>query len=449
MANLNDVISLQNEQSLIETCQRMLCAPSAEAVSHIEKRRADRAFAELVSRYDRWIWKQVNSIFGLDSDDVYSAALEGFQKAITTFDTSSGNALVSWAYHCVRGVLTTLLRKEKAQSDRVNKVTATTLLVHHEDEVHDPYEQEQLHQSIQKLRQATSQLGETAQQIVSMRNEGMRFAEIGAELGKSADATRMAYNRAIAALNKMLTQQPEAEITIPDEPTVFQVDESIQVTKTSLKWCLNSNVRLERQVPISNTNVQRKTRMRTEDLKRPTRTLMHKSRHTRLIKLLDSPALKYISWSTVSLLVLYRFLMGEWLLLLVCSVGGLLLALLKQHKKTISKRHRSQLLFVLFAVLSWSFLTLHTPAYALFFDTLETGLTTLFNRFGVTGVASIPSWIGGVFRLLGIIFLAILAVRFGRSREEDDEGIRASAGKVVQLLAGLLIFDALIELFTT
>lgn len=174
-----------------------------------------------------------------------------------------------------------------------------------------------------------------------------------------------------------------------------------------------------------------------------------KSRNARFIQLLDSRTLKHISWFTVVVLVLYRLLLGEWFVLLVCGVGGVLLVLLKQHWKTISKSHHRQLIFGLVTLLSWCLLTAHSPAYALFFDTLEKGLSTLFGRFGVTGVSKIPSWIGAVFRIIGIVFLAILALRFGRSREEDDEGTRAIVGKIAQIIAGLMIFDALIELFTS
>lgn len=178
---------------------------------------------------------------------------------------------------------------------------------------------------------------------------------------------------------------------------------------------------------------------------------MRKSRKTinlPFIELLDSLALKHLTWVTVAVLILYRLLMGEWFVLLVCGVGGALLVLLQQHWKPISRYHRKQFLFGLVTVLSWCLLTAHLPAYALFFDTLEKGLTTLFARYNVTGIQNIPGWIGGVFRIIGIVFLAILAIRFGRSREDDDEAARAVVGKVVQIIAGLLIFDALIELFT-
>jgi len=448
MANYS-AIACQTEQNLIEMSQRMLQSPNKEALTHIEKRLGDRAFAELLNRYNRWIWKQINLIPRLDPDDAYSAALEGFQKAIATFDLSSGNALVSWAYHCVRGALGNLLRKEQSQAARVKKLAATTLLAC-EDELQDPYEQEQLHQSVEKLRGATAQLSKTAQQIVSKRNEGMKFAEIGAELGKSADAVRMAYNRAITALNQMLSQPPEC-VVISGEPVVIQEKQSaFQVPATNWMKQLWErslvNVRLRRRVPILSRTVGGK--QMTRQLLRSTRAALHKPRNTLFTKFLDSPALKYISWLTVALLVLYRMLMGEWLVLLVCGVGGTLLALCLQHYKAISKQHRQQLLFGLCVVMSWCLITIHSPAYALFFDTLETGLTTLFARFGVADTTSFPLWIGALFRILGIVFVGIIALRFGRSRDEDDEGTRQITGKVVQMIAALVIFDAMLELFT-
>lgn len=449
MANLNPVV--EDELTLIEICQRMLQAPSKAALTQIEKRSSDRAFAELLSRYNRWIWKQINSLTRVDPDDAYSAALEGFQKAIATFDLKSGNALASWGKHCVRGALATVLRNQQRQAARVEKLKATNTTLVHEDQLIDPYEEEQLHQSIQKLHQASSLLSETAQQIVLKRNEGMKFKAIGAELGKSADAVRMAYNRAITALGGMLTQQPESVVVTHKPLTVLQENQStLQVPENNWMKSLwercKLNVRSFERAPILSRTVQGKPM--SKQLNSSTRALYHKPRNTLFTKFLDSPALKYISWLTVALLVLYRVLWGEWFVLLVCGVGGTLLALSLEHYSTIKKGYRSKLLFGLCAVLSWCLFTMHSPAYALFFDTLETGLTSLFTRFGVTGVESIPLWIGGVFRLLGIVFLAILAIRFGRSREDDDEGTKAIVGKVVQIIAGLLIFDSLIELFT-
>ena len=447
MANYS-AIPVQNEQNLIEICQKMLLAPKKEALTHSEKRLGDRAFAELLKRYNRWIWKQVKSIPSLDPNDAYSAALEGFQKAIATFDLASGNALASWAYHCVRGALGTVLRKEQGQVARMEKLTASNTALVYEEELQDPYEEDQLYQSVEKLHGAAAQLSETAQQIVSKRNEGMKFAAIGAELGKSADATRMAYNRAIAALKLMLAKPPE--VVVPSEVIVTQENQSgFQIPAANWMKRLWSrsrvNVRFLKRGHILSRTIGEISMHR--QLLGSTRTPLHKSRTKAITKFIDSPALKYISWLTVALLVLYRMLMGEWLVLLVCGVGGTIAALLWQHWRAISKHHRQQLLFGLCAVLSWCFFTLHSPAYALFFDTLETGLTTLFARFGVADTTSFPLWIGALFRILGIVFIGILALRFGRSRDEDDEGTRQVTGKVVQVIAALVIFDAMLELF--
>lgn len=238
MANLNSDISLQNEHKLIEISQKMLRAPSAEVLTQIEIREADRAFAKLLSRYDRWIWKQVRSkqvrsTPSLDLNDAYSAGLEGFQKAVATFDLTSGNALVSWAYPLVRGALGAVLYKEQRQAARIHKMSALASLTD-EDELYDPYEQEEFYQSVQKLHQATLQLSETTQKIVFMRNEGIKFDAIGAEVGKSADAVRMAYNRAIAALSIMLTQEPSAECIRRNKSRVLQENGSNLIQKNKL-----------------------------------------------------------------------------------------------------------------------------------------------------------------------------------------------------------------------
>jgi RNA polymerase sigma-70 factor (ECF subfamily) len=291
MANLNPVV--QDELTLIEICQRMLIAPSKAALTQIEKRLSDRAFAELLSRYNRWIWKQIKSIPRLDPDDAYSAALEGFQKAIATFDLTSGNALASWAKHCVRGALGTVLRNQQGQAARVEKLKATNTTLVYEDDLRDPYEEEQLHQCVEKLHQASSLLSETAQQIVLKRNEGMKFRAIGAELGKSADAVRMAYNRAITALGGMLTQQPESVvITQPESvvtthkpPTVLQ-EEQLQSTfqapennwmKSLWERC-KLNVRSFERAPILSRTVRGK--LMTKQLSSSTRPFINKLRNT-------------------------------------------------------------------------------------------------------------------------------------------------------------------------
>lgn len=165
--------------------------------------------------------------------------------------------------------------------------------------------------------------------------------------------------------------------------------------------------------------------------------------------LIHSPACTILSWGTLVALVLYRVVMGEWFVLLVCASATLIGFTLQQNWQRVPSPLRPNLLLGSGALLAWVLMTLHAPAQALFFDTLENGLKTLFGRFGVAGVDQIPGWVGAVFRIIAVVFLAVLALRFGRAQEEDSEGVRQIVGKIVQILAGMLILDALIGLFTT
>ncbi|MBW4550227.1 MAG: sigma-70 family RNA polymerase sigma factor [Aphanocapsa sp. GSE-SYN-MK-11-07L] len=216
MTAITSSLSSQPDSSLIDIYQRVFC-PSPAQPQPLEKRRADRAFSELLSRYDRWLWKQVNAFSTLNADDAYSAALEGFQKAIASFDLRSGHALATWAFTCVRSAIIAVFRQEGSQSKKVTRIAAVTPLVH-EDECPDPYEQEQMHHDLAHLNQAIAKISDSRRQIIEMRNAGMKYAEIGDRLGKSADAIRMAHRRAIAALKGMVNPaslQDEAQ-PIPD-----------------------------------------------------------------------------------------------------------------------------------------------------------------------------------------------------------------------------------------
>lgn len=197
-----------SDHTLIATCQKWLCDQSAECMTPQELINANRAFAELLSRYHLWIWSQIHSRPTLDSQAAYSAALEGFQVAITSFDLSTGFALASLASICVRNALQGLLRKEQRQAAKIKQAAIHSVGVH-EDNCVDPFEQEQFYQTVQRLDQAISSLGEATQQIVSMRGQGLKFSEIGQQLDKSSDAVRMAHRRAIIALRSILEKQPQ------------------------------------------------------------------------------------------------------------------------------------------------------------------------------------------------------------------------------------------------
>ena len=220
-------ISEKTDHSLIEAVQeRSKLIELGCDEHHPTIRQGNRAFAELLNRYQRWLWKQIHPFTELDFNDAYSAALQGFEKAIAKFDLSRGYALVTFANVIVRNAIQKVLRKEKRQDEKA-ELAAVVAPLYHEDKGVDPYEQEQHEQQIESLNLEVQQLKPTPQKIVEMRESGMKFTEIGALCCRTADAVRMVFNRAFARLQKRL--QPEPQMQIQPQPTL-QTAEAVELT---------------------------------------------------------------------------------------------------------------------------------------------------------------------------------------------------------------------------
>ena len=208
----------KTDESLIEAVQeRSRLLKTGTDIRNPAIRLGDRAFAELLNRYQNWLWKQVHLFAELDLDDAYSSALQGFEKAIAKFDLSRGYALVTFANVIVRHAIQKVLHKEQRQDDRA-KMAAVVAPLYHEDKFADPYELEQHEQQIESLNLEVQQLKPTPQKIVEMRESGMKFTEIGALCCRTADAVRMIFNRAFVRLQKRL--QPKAQLQIQLELTL-------------------------------------------------------------------------------------------------------------------------------------------------------------------------------------------------------------------------------------
>jgi RNA polymerase sigma factor (sigma-70 family) len=172
-------------------------------------RLGDRAFSELLKRYNSWIWKQVNSFTGLDLDAAYSSALQGFERAIAKFDLSRGYALTTFATLVVQRSIQSLFRQEQKQAEKVAAAVANARL-YYEDVFIDPDDQDEREEQIEALNSARENLELSPERIKEMRDSGMKYPEIGAFFRKSAGAVRMIYNRTFAASKKYL--QPELEL---------------------------------------------------------------------------------------------------------------------------------------------------------------------------------------------------------------------------------------------
>ncbi len=218
MANLyisepskTEQISEKTDYSLIEAVQeRAKLLKTGTDGRNPAIRFGDRAFAQLLKRYNNWIWKQIHSFSGLDLNEAYSNALQGFERAISKFDLSRGYALVTFASVAVRRAIQGVVIREQKQTEKI-VLAAEIATSYHEDEFIDPYEQEAREQNIASLNEEIGHLEASPQQILQMRNIGMKYREIGTFINKSADAVRMIYTRAVALLQKQLQPQPATQ----------------------------------------------------------------------------------------------------------------------------------------------------------------------------------------------------------------------------------------------
>jgi RNA polymerase sigma factor (sigma-70 family) len=214
----------QSNYTLIAAVQQR-CALLASQTDerHPVIRKGDRAFAELLKRYNAWIWKQVYSAADLDPDETYSACLAAFDKAIRTFDLSTGYALATYAYQCVRGALTALRRKGAAELKKVKAIGAHLV---QSRSAPPPYSeaQEQREQLAAQVYSAIEQLSPRDQQIVLLHGEErLKFTEISERVGSAYDTTRAACRRAKKFILDNLQSQPTLQ-NPESEPPELNLD---------------------------------------------------------------------------------------------------------------------------------------------------------------------------------------------------------------------------------
>lgn len=218
-------ISEKTDDSLIEAVQERTRLLKSGIDTHNRAiRHGDRAFTELLKRYHAWIWKQVNSFNGLDLDEAYSAALQGFERAIAKFDLSRGYALTTFATLVVQRSIQSLFRRAQKEAEKVAAAIANAEL-YYEDAFIESNEQDEREGQIEALNCARENLEPTPEQIKEMRDSGMKYRAIGAFFRKSADAVRMIYNRVFGAPKKYL--QPQLEQTDEGETLVAVAIEPI------------------------------------------------------------------------------------------------------------------------------------------------------------------------------------------------------------------------------
>jgi RNA polymerase sigma factor (sigma-70 family) len=250
-------LSEKTDHSLIEAVQeRLILLKTGADERDPAIRLGNRAFSELLKRYNNWIWKQVNAFTGLDLNEAYSAALQGFEKAIAKFDLGQGYAVATFASVVVRRAIQKVLHKEQQQTEKVERIAEVAPL-YHEDEFVDPYEAEQHEQQIEALNCEIENLEPSPQKVVEMRGAGMKYREIGEFFGKTADAVRMIFNRAIALLKNQLQPQPAPQTAEAEDKLATSAKDPDPIPESWMGrlWSrISKSVRFSNSSAISNSS---------------------------------------------------------------------------------------------------------------------------------------------------------------------------------------------------
>ena len=246
-------ISAEQELSLIEQAQRRYkLLLTAQPLSSDDKRiirQGERALERLLATQARPIESRVQRLFAkmpnLSRADLRQQAQEGMLQAIHSFDFSKGVRLLTWAWYQISSKFRALITGEVQQSNAAQR--AKEAPVAHDKPQIDVIELDSAQRVIAKFKPAI-------QQILTLRTQGHEFPAIGKILGKTADACRMSYNRAIRRIRQQLLP---TEVSLQTAP--------IESWMTKLKLRYGKNVRFGNGVCHNAPRVSRQTMSKRTD----------------------------------------------------------------------------------------------------------------------------------------------------------------------------------------
>jgi RNA polymerase sigma factor (sigma-70 family) len=206
-------LTAETEFSLIaqaQTRHKLLSADQALTLEQKkEVRQGERALERLLASQVKYIESRIQQLFTkmptLNREDLRQSAQEGIIAAIHSFDLSKGVRLITWAWYQISSKFKGIINGEIAQSKAEDIA---------QREAPDAQSQSQAQIDVVELdhvKTIVSTLKQNVQDIIKLRTQGNEFPEIGKILGKTADACRMAYNRAIQRVRQQLLPSPVIE----------------------------------------------------------------------------------------------------------------------------------------------------------------------------------------------------------------------------------------------
>ena len=191
-------------------------------------RHGERALERLLASQAKYIESRIQKLLAkiptLNREDLRQSAQEGLIKAIHSFDLTKGFRLITWAWYQISGKFKKQITGKVIQSKAENSAKTQTPVAQDNPQI-DVLQMDSVKKVVAKFKQPIKK-------IIELRTQGYEFPEIGKLLGKTADACRMGYNRAIQRIRQLL---------IPSE-TVYPATPSTQ-WMSRLKLRFGKNVR--------------------------------------------------------------------------------------------------------------------------------------------------------------------------------------------------------------
>jgi RNA polymerase sigma factor (sigma-70 family) len=242
----NEQISAEQELSLIFQAQeRFKLLTTNRDLALAEKkiiRQGERALERLLASQIKYIELRIQRLFAkmprLSREDLIQSAQEGVIEAIRNFDRSKGVRLITWAWHQVSIKFKSLITGEIKQSNAEQNAKRES-----------PVSLDQPQVDVVQLDDAQkviSRFKPLVQSIIALRSEGYEFPAIAKRLGKTADACRMSYNRAIQRIRQQL---------LPIETTPQPAAPAQWMSKLRLRW--GKNVRFGKRTRHNAPRVSR------------------------------------------------------------------------------------------------------------------------------------------------------------------------------------------------
>jgi RNA polymerase sigma factor (sigma-70 family) len=206
-------------------------------------RQGERALERILASQAKYIESRIQRQFAkiptLNREDLRQSAQEGLIEAIHSFDLSKGFRLITWAWYQISSKFKKHITGEVSQSKAKSSATTQTPVAQDNPQV-DVLQLDSVKKVVAKFKQPI-------EKIIELRTQGYEFPEIGKLLGKTADACRMGYNRAIQRIRQLLLP---SETVHPATPTTQWM--------TRLKLRFGKNVRFGNAFRHNNLRVQKR-----------------------------------------------------------------------------------------------------------------------------------------------------------------------------------------------